>query len=269
VIALAALLALAASPELAKLPAMPPEVRQAQSVLAQHMKGGVPETKVGSWVLYQFNGGANRVHFMRLAVTGEEADKKGRPAWWMELEMGSHAKMVAPVAQMRMLVAKDAGISKDGVSRMIVSWGTVKPQELDEQAIALMFQEQPAAPAEAPAGRGEVNKAQLSSHTGKPTRLVTLGGTVDAVPVEIRLRDTMIKRIWLSRQVPLLQLARLELPAIQHVMELRDYGADAKPRIVMPTPGTPLVGVTHLEDESQLDEFQAAPGVDSKQEARP
>jgi hypothetical protein len=240
-------------------PVMPPELQQASSVLTQHMKGGVPDTHTGSWVLYQFSGGADRTHFMRLAVTGEEVDKQGRPAWWMELEMGSHAKMLAPMAQMKMLVAKTEGISAKGVSRMIVSWGTVRPQELDQDAIALLFKD-PKEPGESkPTSLDDAAKAQLSTRTGKPTRLVTLGGTVEAVPLEIRLRETVVKRVWLSRQVPLLQLAKIEMPAIDHVMELRDYGSDAKPRIVMPAMGTPLLGVTHVDDETKL-EFDEAHG---------
>lgn len=246
------LLWLAAAP--APAPALPPELQRVQGVLQEHMKGGVPETKVGAFVLYQFAGGAGteRVHFVRLAVTGEAVDAQGRPAWWMELEVGTHAKLVAPMAQMKMLVAKTEGISAKGVSRMIVSWGTVKPQELDAAAIAVLLkppERDPAEPAEAP---GPKAHAEFNTRTGKPTRLVTLGGTVEAVPVEIRLRATVVKRIWLSRQVPLLQLARLELPAIDHSMELRDYGFDAKPRILMPPEGSPLVGVTRFDDESLL-----------------
>lgn len=247
----ASLIALA----LAAAPLLPPELQRAQAVLTEHMKTGVPETKLGSWVLFQFTGGADRVHFMRLAVTGEEVDKEGRPAWWMELEMGTHAKLLAPMAQMKMLVAKTEGISKQGVSRMILSWGTVKPQELDAEAIALMFQDQPRDPSDKPSTMADAAKAELSTRTGRATRLVTLGGTVDAVPLEIRLRNTVVKRVWLSRQVPLLQLAKIEMPAIDHVMELRDYGSDARPRIVMPAQGTPLVGVTRVDDETGLSGF--------------
>jgi hypothetical protein len=255
--ALALLLAAAPgpNPEQPKL-SLPPELQRASQVLNQHMKDGVPETRVGSWVMYQFTGGADRVHFMRLAVTGEEKDKLGRPAWWMELEMGTHAKMLAPMAQMKMLVAKAEGISAKGVSRMIVSWGTVRPQELDDKAIALLFQDMPKDPTDdKPNTWEEAGKASLSTRTGKPTRLVTLGGTVDAVPLEIRLRETVVKRVWLSRQVPLLQLARIEMPAIDHTMELRDYGTDARPRIIMPVAGTPLVGVTHFDDETKISAF--------------
>jgi hypothetical protein len=138
---------------------------------------------------------------------------------------------------------------------MIVSWGTVRPQEIDDQAIALLFQDMPKDPSDKPSTLDDAARAQLTTRTGKSTRLVTMGGTVDAVPLEIRLRNTVVKRVWLSRQVPLLQLARIEMPAIDHVMELRDYGSDAKPRIVMPAQGTPVVGVTHFDDESKLTEF--------------
>lgn len=257
-------LLLALGTALSAAPLLPPELQRAQSVLTEHMKAGMPETRLGSWVLFQFTGGAERVHFMRLAVTGEEVDKQGRPAWWMELEMGTHAKMLAPMAQMKMLVAKTEGISKKGVSRMIVSWGTVKPQELDAEAIALLFEDNPKDPSDRPSTLADAAKAELSTRTGKPTRLVTLGGTVDAVPLEIRLRDTVVKRVWLSRQVPLLQLAKIEMPALDHVMELRDYGTDARPRIVMPAVGTPLVGVTRVDDETGLSGFDGpkeAPGA--------
>jgi hypothetical protein len=75
---------------------------------------------------------------------------------------------------------------------------------------------------------------------GAPSRLVTLGGTVTATPIEIRYRATVVKRLWLSDQIPLLHLAKIELPAIGHAMEARDWGLDAKPQMASADPAAKI-----------------------------
>ena len=77
---------------------------------------------------------------------------------------------------------------------------------------------------------------------------MTLAGTVAAIPVEVMLRGTVLKRLWMSRQVPVLHLAKLEIPAIEHAMEVRDFGIDAKPRMVLPSPDEPRIRMERYDE---------------------
>jgi hypothetical protein len=61
--------------------------------------------------------------------------------------------------------------------------------------------------------------------------LLTLGGTVTARPWEVRFGATLVQRLWLCDQIPLLGLAKLELPAIGYALEARGWGLDAKPQM--------------------------------------
>ena len=77
---------------------------------------------------------------------------------------------------------------------------------------------------------------------------MTAAGTVAAIPVEVMFRSTVVKRLWMSRQVPVLHLAKLEIPAIEHSMEVRDFGIDAKPRMVLPGPDDPKIRVERYDE---------------------
>lgn len=231
---------------LAAAPSPPPELRDVARTVSEHFKAGAAEAKVGSWVTYEASGGGDRVHYWRLAIVGEETDPRGRPAYWLEMEIGEHHALRAPLSQLKLLVARGAGIDRDGVTRVILSWGVAKPTELAPDALAAFLRDEPEAP-----GTPEVTAppgVALQARTGPQTRLLTAGGTVDAVPISIMLRDTVVKRMWISRQVPILHLARVEVPAISHTLEARDWGIDAKPRIPVPAGGAPKIRVERYDE---------------------
>ena len=107
--------------------------------LLDHLAKGLRTTQVGDWVTYKLDGGGARVHYWRLAVVGEEKDKLGRDALWLEMEMGTHPAMRAPLSQIRMLIARGQGggaaFDPSGVTRLIVAIGFDKPQEYSQEAL--------------------------------------------------------------------------------------------------------------------------------------
>ena len=82
---------------------------------------------------------------------------------------------------------------------------------------------------------------EMNIRTGDEARLMTLAGTIRAVPVELRMKKTVIKRMWMSSEVPVLQVAKVEIPAIGQSMEVRDFGTAAKGRMVLPGPDEPRI----------------------------
>jgi hypothetical protein len=197
------------------------------------------DARVGEWVTYEMNGGP-QPGFLRLAVVAEQKDARGRDAVWVELEFGQHLELKAPLAQFLMLVARDTGLRAEGVSRLLVTQGFEKPQEVDTSALPFFLgppgkaEPRPALPnpsAWLPAGEGSTVRR------GPPTPLMTHTGTVMAEPLEVRYRQLVLQRYWVSRELPILRLAKLELPPIRYSLEVRDYGSDARPRMVPPSPG--------------------------------
>ncbi|NOJ77072.1 hypothetical protein [Myxococcus xanthus] len=221
--------------------------------LVQHMSRGARPARLGDWVTYRFNGGGLRVYYWRLAVVGEEKDKEGRDAVWVEMEAGTHPAMKSPLAQMRMLVAREGDeIRYDAISRLYIGTGFGQPQEYSDEALQHVLKQQEAdakkaqsAPPEkqAPLPKG----VKPTTRSGKESRLMTLAGTVAAVPVEVVLKNTVIKRMWLSREIPLLNLAKIEIPGIGHAMEVAEYGIDAKPRMRIPAPDAPKIKLEYAD----------------------
>lgn len=198
------------------------------------------DARVGEWVTYQLDGGSPQQGFMRLAVVAEQKDARGRDAVWMEMEFGQHPALKAPLGQFLMLVSRDTGLRQQGVSRLFITQGYEKLQEVDQEALPFFLgkarkeSSHPAPPAPAaqlPAGQG------TTVNRGKPSRIMTLAGTVEAEPMEVRHRQLVLKRYWVSREIPILRLAKIEFPAIRYTLEVRDYGVDARPRMVLPAPG--------------------------------
>ncbi|ATB40604.1 hypothetical protein CYFUS_006055 [Cystobacter fuscus] len=224
------------------------------------------EARVGEWVTYQMDG-APQQGFMRLAVVGEEKDAKGRDAVWVEMEFGRHSELKAPLAQYLMLVTRDVGLRSEGVTRLFVSQGYEKLQELEQDAVAhFMGTPKPEAPpAPLPASTEQISAGPDTSVTrGKPARVMTLAGTVQAEPMEVRYRQLVIKRYWISREVPILRLAKIEFPPIQYTMEVRDYGVDARPRMVRPSPNDKKMILGTEEQLPSRFKFQPPAETDSE-----
>jgi len=204
--------------------------------LQAHLPNVLETVKVGEWVTYRFDDGAGREYFWRVAVVGEETDKHGRPAVWVELDVGNHHAMKAPIAQMKVLAARSQGLSPRGVTRMFSAFGLDRPREVDPGELPKILG----------GGEGEkkpVPKAgpEVTTHKGETTRLMTAGGTVSATPHEVRVRGTVLKRFWVSEAIPILHLAKIEFPAVQHSMEARDWGLDAKPEMASPDPAASTI----------------------------
>jgi len=222
---------------IAAAPAAGVDVGPVGRALLAHMAQGLSDARTGEWVTYRLDPGDGRVTFWRLAVVGEEKDRLGRDAYWLEMEWGTHAALAAPLAQLRLLVAKEAGLSRGGITRMFWAQGADRAAEVDEASLAATAR--PAAPRE----RG-TDDASALVRTGEQSMLMTAAGSVAAVPVEAFYRQTAVKRLWISRQVPVLHLAKLELPAVHHTLELQGYGVQAKPRMILPDPKETKI---HLE----------------------
>lgn len=239
---------LAASPSGAQLH---PAARE----LMQHMSRGSRAARVGDWVTYRFDRGGSRVFFFRTAVVGAEKDSSGRDAVWVEMEAGTHPAMKSPLMQMRMLVAREGDeIRYDHVSRLFIGGPFDRPQEYSKEALEHVLKQQkdererlqqvraaPPKKSDLPPGVKPVVRS------GKETRLMTLAGTVTAVPVEVVLKSTVIKRMWISREIPLMNLVKTEIPGIGHAMEVAEYGIDAKPRMVLPPPDAPKVRLEYAD----------------------
>jgi hypothetical protein len=215
-------------------------------LLRQHMARGIAETQVGDWATFRVHGGlAGREHFWRVAVVGEAPDPKGRPAFWYEVEMGQHHKMVAPLLQVRVQVAKDPA-AVDRVTRAFVAWGVEKVRELSPASVSELFNGASLPPSTEPRAASPLDRKQVNVRARDEQRLMTFGGTVTAVPVEIRYRSTVLQRYWMSREIPILQLAKIEIPAVEHSIEVRGFGRDAVPRMILPVDGTPTLRLEEL-----------------------
>lgn len=231
---------------LAVLSASPTGLSQEQRLLF----AAAPErldARVGEWVTYEMDGGPQQ-GFMRLAVVAEQKDAQGRDAVWVELEFGRQAELKAPLAQFLMLVARETGLRTEGVSRLFITQGAEKLQEVDSSALPSFLgtpdQDAPRSP-----GRPPADSPGSGVSRGAPTRLMTYAGTVTAEPLEVRYQQLVLKRYWISQEIPILHLARLEFPPIHYSLEVRDHGVDAHPRMRPPSPSDKKI---KLEPASQL-----------------
>ncbi len=231
------------------------------AALSAHLQAGLAEARVGDWVTYQADGGGGRVAFWRLAIVGEERDRDGRDAFWLELDVGDHPGLEAPLSQMRFLVAKGVAPSRGAITRIVAGFASLKPQELADDAVGAV--ERPLAPGPAPGLLPDASP-RLRAREGPEARLMTAAGTVAAIPVDVYLGDTSIERLWLSRQVPVLHLAKIEVPAIGHSLEVRDFGTNARPRLTTPAPNEPKI---HLEPHGTVPIGEPSEGASDARQA--
>ncbi len=123
--------------------------------------------------------------------------------------------------------------------RLFITQGFEKLQEVDKDAMPFFLGEpekNPSRPAPPPPSAQLPAGESTTVQRGKPSRIMTLAGTVTAEPMEVLHKRLVLKRYWISREIPILRLAKIEFPAIKYTMEVRDYGVDAKPRMVLPAP---------------------------------
>lgn len=153
-------------------------------------------------------------------------------------------------------MAKDAGLSEQGITRLIVATGFDRPQEYSPEALAVALRRAPQA---SRAARTPALGETPTIRSGRERQLMTLAGTLQAVPLEVRYRSTVIKRMWMSRDIPVLQVAKLEIPGIGQAMEVRDFGVNARPMMPMPAPDAPKVKLEYLDEA-----FDALPVPDDE-----
>ncbi|NMO21752.1 hypothetical protein HPC49_38420 [Pyxidicoccus fallax] len=227
----------------------PPAVK----TLMDHMARGARDSKVGDWVTYRMDGGGARVHYWRIAVVGQEKDRYERDAVWLEVEFGTHPAMRSPLGQMKMLVALgEEHPTRHAITRLIASAGYGKPQEYSREALEQALSEEKqrnTGDEDEPRPAPKASRPVPVVRSGKEARLMTHAGTVSAVPVEVVLHSTVLKRIWMSREIPVIQLAKVEIPGIGQAMEVAEYGVDAKSRIRMPLPNEPQIRLEYAEQK--------------------
>jgi hypothetical protein len=226
------------------LPASAAEAPLPGRPLLERLVREARDLQVGQWVTYELDGGAGRASFWRIAVVGQERDKRGRDALWIEIEIGTHPELVAPMAQLRVLVARELGMTSEGISRLVVGQGFEKPMEVAPEAIPAFVAK------ELPPLAGGATQGSMSLRVGSPGSLLTHAGTLRATPVELWDRHVLVQRLWMSPRVPVLHVAKIELPAVEHAMTVHAFGSDAAPRIPLPASEDPKI---------HLDRYNAAP----------
>jgi hypothetical protein len=214
-----------------------PGLEDAQRLLIAHA-AHFAEAKVGDWVTYRFSSAERGAQYFRLAVVDTATDRFGRDAFWIEIEVGEHPALEAPLAQIRILAAKETGLRPEGVTRVIAAVGAEAPAELP--ADRLLPTASP--PTRARPASGDRVRA------GRERALTTGAGTLLARPIEVFHGPTLLQRWWVSRRIPLLHLARLELLPIGHSAEVWDYGSDAHSRMVLLPPNELSIAPRHAQE---------------------
>ena len=208
--------------------------------LIRHMAHGASDAKRGDWISYRTDAGGGRVSFWRLSAVGAEKDALGRDALWIEVELGQHQDLSAPLLQMKMLVAIGEGLGAEGVTRLFVAIGADPPQEISPDQLHTLWR---LPPAHAHGPGEEIIRAREEG------RLMTHAGTLPAVSIEIYHSGLLIERVWMSHRLPLLGLAKLEIPSIGHAMEVTGFGRDAVPRMNLPDGGDPKIRLDRQTSE--------------------
>jgi hypothetical protein len=161
---------------------------------------------------------------------------------WVEMEFGTHPELKAPLAQLK-LKLEHGRLGKGELSRAMVALAAGPAHELSRQDLAVL----PVLPPP-PAVPSTLHATSRSSHV----RLMTRMGTIPAVLWEIATGDTVLQRAWFSQAVPVLRLAKLEVPGVV-TLEAEDWGAQAQPRIAMPGgPAAPLEQQLRGDDDGTL-----------------
>ncbi len=212
-------------------------VEAVSQILMRHMSQGVHEAKPGDWISYRVNAGGGRVSFWRFSVVGAEKDSRGRDAIWIEIEVGQHGELLAPLAQIRILVAHEAGLTPRGVTRVFVALGADQPREIAPDELDRLLPPGAALGRKLPTPMDSLDTIR----PGPEIKLMTLAGTLPAVPVEIYRQGSLVQRVWMSYRLPLLHLAKLEIPAIGHAMEVNGFGLNASARLILPAADEPRI----------------------------
>jgi hypothetical protein len=179
----------------------------------------IAQGQVGEWVTLRLSSTGQRESFLYLALVGEERDTQGTASVWFELEMASHPSFSAPLGQVRFLMTRKG----TQILRAFVGLGASVPQEVPQDRVRSLFSKV------VPSSMGAEQALRMRS--GSATVLQTPAGRLLATPVEGTFSETLVQRLWLSREVPLIHIARWEFPVIGHSIEVVGFGRDAKTRV--------------------------------------
>jgi len=230
---MAALTVMLASLALAAAPAAP---------ALEGLRASLSDARAGDWVTYAFQGGSPRQRgAWRIAVVEETRDAQGREALWVEMELGTDGALQAPLLQARMRVAREQG-AQPAVSALYLAIGLEPLREVDPGSLEDLF------PAEAVAGTPPLPGVEI--HHRAPHMLATAAGDLVVHELEVRARGIVVQRVAWSAQVPVLGLARWEVPAVAHKLEVSDFGSGATARIRLPDSPTPLLNVVERRGAS-------------------
>jgi hypothetical protein len=204
----------------------------ASSAVAAADVGFAPSGAVGSWVTLLLEAGPSRRSFLRLALVGEERDSRGRDCVWMELELGEHPSFAAPLARIAVLSVRGVALSPESVSRLLVAPATEPPREVDPAQLAAWVP---------PQALGASIRFEGVGHQRARERIVTPAGELETWRIETRLRGALVHRAWVSARVPIVGLARLEVPSLGQRLEVFGFGGAAKRRMPWPDPNAPTI----------------------------
>jgi len=150
----------------------------------------------------------------------------------------------APLAAMRLLVAREVGLGMGGITRLQVAQGVDRPREVSSEALGAIWGHLVQSPL--PTG-GAPWSGPLEVRRGASVRLPAPGhptlkrqlAPLSVQPVELLLHGRVLRRFWLSSEVPLLGLVLLEWPGMEQTLEMAAFGHDARPRLALPSPLAP------------------------------
>lgn len=191
-------------------------------------------TKVGDWVTYRIDGGPGRGAFWRMAAVEEQKGVHGEDLVWLEVELATSPSFAAPMAQFRMLVPHVLNFERQDVQRLLVGFGEAGSEEVGAGALdeSLSLRESPTA-------RPPVSVQRDESFGVVQTQT----GPVKALRYRLVQAGKILQIYWVSAEVPLLHLAKIEIPGLDQALVVHDFGTDARSRISIPDPARQKIGI--------------------------
>ena len=195
----------------------------AAQVLLAPLQTGTASARAGQWVTYQVTTASGLTVFLRLAAV---KDEPAEHAIWVEVEAGLTAGMESPLLQLALLCERDGDRLTGRVRRAFAAVAHEPAAPLPPALLAKARMEAPSDDRPPP--------ADFRFRLGAPQDLATRAGRLTARPWELVYKGQVVKRMWMSDAVPLLHLARIEVPAVGQRIDLHDAGEGAEPRVKLP-----------------------------------
>jgi hypothetical protein len=161
----------------------------------------------------------------------------GEDLLWLEIELGTDSSFVSPMAQLRMLVPHVLDLEQKDVQRLIVGIGGQKPTEFEPTTVLLAnASDERIRPA-------PTRQSVQLDKVGNAVDIQTRAGPVRASPYRLIHGGKVIQVYWLSPTVPLLHLAKIEIPKLEQSLVIHDFGTDATSRVSLPSVNSPNTNV--------------------------